>query len=106
MSARTISDRRLLSWLEHDPGRLERYLVEHPAAADRLDVLTQLDDTVRSGLRSLLAVPEGFRERLSAAGVSRPAKSEVASIVMDLMALPWHVTQALVASDENEDVWG
>ena len=106
MNATTISDGRLLSWLESDPGRLERYLAEHPAAADRLDRLTEWDDTVRSGLRSLLSVPDGLRERLAAAGVTRPLKSEVAGVVMDLFSLPWHVTQALAAVEGAEDVWG
>ena len=106
MNARTISDRRLLNWLENDPGRLERYLAEHPTAADRLDRLTEWDDTVRTSLRSLLAVPEGLRDRLASAAFARPVKNEVTGVVMDLFLLPWHVTQALLPEAEPEDVWG
>ena len=102
MSDHLVSDQRLLRWLDRNPGRLERYLEENPAAADRLDALTALDDAVRSNLRTFLAVPEGLWDRLnSEPGPFKPER-ELTTVVLDLFSLPLHVAWALVAQHDGE----
>ena len=98
-----VSDRRLLKWLDRDPGRLERYLAENPEATDRLDKLTAFDDAVRSNLRGLFAVPEGLWDRVSGQpGPYEPGR-ELTTVVMDLFSLPWHLAWAFVDDPPSAD---
>jgi hypothetical protein len=86
----TSLDKRLLSWLDSDTPRFERYIAAHPEAADRIDQLLSLGDDVQrllsSTLDDVLAVPHDLMGRLSAA-LGTGEDTGAATVGMDLFGI-------------------
>ena len=92
-------DAKLLKWLDHDPGRFERYITAHPEIADRIDELTSLraaTESVRSALMHALEVPVGLAERMAAKLSVPDASTDPASVIVDLLGLGAATMQVLL----------
>ena len=93
MSASALSrqDAKLLGWLEHDPGRFEKYLAAHPELADHIDALIersyQLGTQARQVLSEAIEVPVGLAERIQAKALSGRDATDAASVVLDLLGV-------------------
>jgi hypothetical protein len=99
MSISTTSDRTLLSWLDSDPLRLERYLTEHPEDTDRIDRLTETPQ-LGDRLRDVMTVPEGLLTRLGALSAADRSRREAAEVLVDLLSTAWR-TAAVLFTDEE-----
>ena len=91
-----VDDDTLLQWLDHQPARLDKYLLAHPDALDRLDELTALSDDDGDRLGRSVAPAEDLSERMVEGLRTDPAAAQAASIVFELFALPWRTASFLV----------
>lgn len=97
-----MDDKTLLRWLDERPDRLERYLDKHPDAVERLEALTALSSTLGERLDEAVTPDPDFKARMVAGLQGTPSARQAASMLADLLALPWR-TAAFVA-DPTRDV--
>lgn len=93
MSGAALSrqDAKLLTWLDRDPDRFERYLADHPDQADHVEALVErtfaLGDHLRAALVQAIDVPLGFAERMQTRTMEAASSTDAASVVLDLFGI-------------------
>ena len=98
MSKRPLPDRTLLRWLDRDPGRLERHLVEHPEDEERLEALTARP-VLAGHLRELLAPPSDLLARMTTAADA--SGRETTELLVDLLGTAWRTAAVLFIEEER-----
>jgi hypothetical protein len=102
---RRISDAKVARWLDDDPDRLERHLTRYPDEADRVDVMTSIDTTVRDAMSSDLEVPDDIVARTRLRMRTDDRWKQSVGTVADLFTLPYHVGRTIVGrlGDEADE---
>lgn len=94
-----ISDSDLLDWLDNDPVRLESHLSRFPSDIERLDLLTELDDALRDGLREWSTPDPEFVSRLVSRLEGMTPIHEASSYLLDLLCLPGSTARYLMEGE-------
>lgn len=93
---------KLLSWLDHDPDRFERYVAAHPEVTDRVDELTRgasFGETFRVALEQALEVPLDLAQRMATSLSAKNSGTDAMSVLLDLMGVGSATLQVFLDPD-------
>lgn len=97
MTTRHPPDEVLVRWLETGrPRRVGRHVEDCDECMERLDVVSDLDGGLITGLQSASAPPADLHARTTGGVSDRLAAEEALSSVLDLFTVPWRTAASIL----------
>lgn len=97
------SARRLRHWLDHgEPHEVDRHVVDCARCANRLEEIATPLPEITTALSRTLQPPDDLVRRLGERMTRSMRNREDLAILLDLMGVPWHTVQYLMADVEDQ----